>query len=64
MDYLSKSMLFAAGSGFFLGSGILTHIIGFRLGRRVPLRLLRMFYSGGVVCAAVGILIFGDYLFA
>jgi hypothetical protein len=64
MDDLSKSMLFAAGSGLFLGSGILSHVVGFRLGRRVPIRLLRTFYSCSVVCAAVGMLAFGDYLFA
>lgn len=48
----------------FLGSGILSHVVGFRLGRRVPIRLLRTFYSCSVVCAAVGMLAFGDYLFA
>jgi hypothetical protein len=48
----------------FLGTGVLTHAVGFKLRRRTPVRVLRAFYASAVICAGVGILLFGDYLLA
>ena len=64
MGPIGESILFAAASGLFLAGGIVTHVIGFRLRRRTPVRVLRALYSIAVVCAGVGILLFGDSLFA
>ena len=64
MHSLNESILFTAASGLSLASGVLTHVVGFKLRWRTPVRVLRAFYASAVICAGVGILLFGDYLFA
>jgi hypothetical protein len=64
MDFITKSILFTSASVLFLGAGMLTHTVRFRLRRRTPVRVLRAFYSCAVICAGVGLLLFGDYLCA
>jgi uncharacterized membrane protein YfcA len=64
MDPIVESILFAAASGLSLAGGIATHVIGFKLRRRIPVRVLRALYSSAVICAGVGMLLFGDQLFA
>lgn len=64
MDFITKSVLFTLASVLLLGAGMLIHTVRFKLRRRTPVRLLRALYSSAVVCAGVGLLLFGDYLCA
>jgi hypothetical protein len=64
MGSIGQSILFAAASALFLAGGVVTHVMRFKRGLRTPVRVLRGLYTGAVICAGVGLLLFGDYLFA
>lgn len=64
MDFITKSILFTIASVLFLGTGMLIHTVRFKLRRHTPVRILRALYSSAVICAGVGLLLFGDYLCA
>jgi hypothetical protein len=64
VNAIDQSILFTAASGLALTAGMVTHIVGFKLRRRTPVRILRALYSSAVICAGVGMLLFGDYLCA
>jgi hypothetical protein len=64
MDFITKSILFTAASVLLLGAGMVTHTVRFKQRRRTPVRILRALYSSAVICAGVGLLLFGDYLCA
>jgi hypothetical protein len=62
MGLLTKSLLFASLAAISILSGIVTHAVQFPFQSRTPTKLLRAFFSTGLICAAVAMLLFYDYL--
>jgi hypothetical protein len=62
MSFITKSLLFASVATISILAGIVTHTVQFRYRVRTPVKLLRAFFSTGLICAAVAMLLFYDYL--